>query len=116
MPVEGIGAAGGMPAVGNDWRIGSATGGEWQVDSPVGPAETGAPSSGFGASLANQLEGLQATQDQAAGASQALATGTADDVSSVVMSVERARLAMQLASQLRTKGVEAFQDIFHTQV
>jgi flagellar hook-basal body complex protein FliE len=32
------------------------------------------------------------------------------------MAVERARLSMQMASQIRTKGVEAFQDIFHTQV
>jgi flagellar hook-basal body complex protein FliE len=32
------------------------------------------------------------------------------------VAVERAQLAMQLASQLRTKGVEALQDIFHTQV
>ena len=34
----------------------------------------------------------------------------------VVMAVERAQLAMQLASQIRTKAVEAAQDIFHTQV
>ena len=46
----------------------------------------------------------------------ALATGTATDPTAVVMAVERARLSMQLASQLRTKGVEAINDIFHTQV
>jgi flagellar hook-basal body complex protein FliE len=32
------------------------------------------------------------------------------------MAVERARLSMQMASTLRTKGVEAMNDIFHTQV
>jgi flagellar hook-basal body complex protein FliE len=32
------------------------------------------------------------------------------------MAVERARLSMQLAAQLRTKAVEAAQDLFHTQV
>ena len=32
------------------------------------------------------------------------------------MAVERAQLSMQLASQIRTKLVEAAQDIFHTQV
>ena len=43
---------------------------------------------------------------------------TADftDPTQVVMSVERARLAMQLASQIRGKAVEAYTDIFHTQV
>ena len=47
---------------------------------------------------------------------QALATGQASDPTAVVMAVERAQLAMQLASQIRTKAVEAAQDIFHTQV
>ena len=32
------------------------------------------------------------------------------------MTIERARLAMQLASQVRNKAVEAYTDIFHTQV
>ena len=32
------------------------------------------------------------------------------------MAVERARLSMQLAAQLRTKGVEAVNEIFRTQV
>jgi flagellar hook-basal body complex protein FliE len=32
------------------------------------------------------------------------------------MSVEKAQLAMQLAGQLRTKGVEAIQEILHTSV
>ena len=50
------------------------------------------------------------------GVSQALATGQASDPTSVVMAVERAQLAMQLASQIRTKAVEAAQEIFHTQV
>ena len=44
------------------------------------------------------------------------ADGTASDPTTAVVAVERAQLAMQLASQLRTKGVEALQDIFHTQV
>jgi flagellar hook-basal body complex protein FliE len=32
------------------------------------------------------------------------------------MAVEKARLSMQLASQVRTKATEAINDIFHTQV
>ena len=48
--------------------------------------------------------------------SQALATGQATDPTAVVMAVERAQLSMQLAGQIRTKAVEAAQDIFHTQV
>ena len=43
-------------------------------------------------------------------------TGAATDPASTVMTIERARLSMQLASQIRTKGVEALQEIFHTSV
>ena len=72
--------------------------------------------SGFGSMLADQLGQLEATQNEAADASQALATGKATDPEAVVMAVERARLSMQLASTLRTKAVEAVNDVFHTQV
>jgi flagellar hook-basal body complex protein FliE len=66
--------------------------------------------------LSNSLQGLSDLQTEAASQSQALATGQASDPTSVVMAVERAQLAMQLAGQIRTKAVEAAQDIFHTQV
>jgi flagellar hook-basal body complex protein FliE len=66
--------------------------------------------------LGQSLQSLANTQDQAATASQQLATGQASDPTAVVMAVERAQLAMQMASQIRTKAVEAAQDIFHTQV
>jgi flagellar hook-basal body complex protein FliE len=66
--------------------------------------------------LSSQVEALQGLQTEAAQQSQALAAGEATDPSQVVMAVERARLGMQLASQIRTKLVEAQQDIFHTQV
>ena len=66
--------------------------------------------------LANQVQNLQGLQNDAAQQSTALATGQAADPSQVVMAVERARLGMQLASQIRTKLVEAQQDLFHTQV
>ena len=91
-----------------------STGPEWSVGS-VGPA---APTQGasFGSLLGQSLQSLQSTQDQAAAASTALATGQASDPTAVVMAVERAQLAMQLAGQIRTKAVEAAQDIFHTTV
>jgi flagellar hook-basal body complex protein FliE len=102
---------------GADWQIGGAAGPDWQVQSP-GAAAAGTQQTGqsFGGALTQAIQGLADTQAQAAGAAEQLATGTATDPSSVVMSVERARLAMQLASQIRTKAVEAQQDIFHTQV
>ena len=97
---------------GGDWQIGS-------VDAVDGAgAGTAAPAagSGFGGALAKQIGQLDSMQQDAASASQDLATGRATDPSATVMTIERARLSMQLASQIRTKGVEALQDIFHTQV
>jgi flagellar hook-basal body complex protein FliE len=98
--------------LGPDWQIGGVGG------LGSGTAGTGAATQagGFGSALASSLQSLQDSQEQAAQASRDLATGQADDATSVVMSVERAQLAMQLASTLRTKAVEAAQDIFHTQV
>jgi flagellar hook-basal body complex protein FliE len=94
-------------------------GAEWQIE-PIEPAGVGGnpvqPAGGFGDMLGGAMRSLAATQSEAASAAQALATGEATDPTAVVMAVERAQLAMQLASQIRTKAVEAAQDIFHTQV
>lgn len=106
-----------IPPVGAEFSV---TGPEWAIAAPdagvVEPDVAQAGGGGFGAVLGKQLQNLGNLQTEAADASQALATGTATDPASVVVAVERARLAMQLASQLRTKGVEAVNDIFHTQV
>ena len=96
-----------------------AKGAEWKVslgaDAQTSPAAS--PSgAGFGSFLTKQVGELAATQDQAAQGAQALAAGTATDPTQVVMAVEKARLSMQLASQIRTKATDAINDIFHTQV
>jgi flagellar hook-basal body complex protein FliE len=94
----------------------AVTGAEWQIK-PVEPMQPAQESgTGFGGMLGSALDSLAASQTEAAEGAQALATGTADDPTAVVMAVERAQLSMQLASQIRTKLVEAAQDIFHTQV
>jgi flagellar hook-basal body complex protein FliE len=95
---------------------------EWAVPSvddatqSAGAVEGAGDGAGFGSMLADQLTKLEATQNDAADASQALATGQATDPEAVIMAVERARLSMQLASTLRNKAVEAVNDVFHTQV
>jgi flagellar hook-basal body complex protein FliE len=98
----------------------AVSGPEWQVDGIAAPGAAGqaAPTAagGFGNMLGGALESLSTSQTQAADAAQQLASGQATDPTSVVMAVERAQLAMQLASQIRTKAVEATNDIFHTQV
>jgi flagellar hook-basal body complex protein FliE len=94
----------------------AVSGPEWQI-APVEPVASAAGDGGaFGSLLGDAMRSLAATQAQAAAASQDLAAGRASDPTAAVMAVERAQLAMQLAGQLRTKGVEAIQDLFHTQV
>ena len=96
-----------MSVGGPEWGVGS-------VGQVQPPAQGG--QGGFGGMLSNAIGSLDQSQVQAAQASQSLVDGTATDPSSVVMAVERAQLAMQLASQIRTRAVEAEQEIFHTQV
>jgi flagellar hook-basal body complex protein FliE len=111
-PAAGGDAVGQIPGQGS---FAQALDGEWSVgslDAPDGPVAASHPLGG----VAGQLEKLGDLQSEGATASRALATGQAADPESVVMAVERARLSMQLASQLRNKAVEAFTDIFHTQV
>jgi flagellar hook-basal body complex protein FliE len=100
---------------GSEWSVGSVGTGDQPPIEGAGVPATGT-SGGFGSMLTNAISSLEKTQTDAASASQSLVAGTATDPTQVVMSVEKARLAMQLASQIRTKAVEAYTDIFHTQV
>ena len=104
MPVEAI------TAVGPEWTIQLPEAGS--VEAPDGATGT----KGFGGMLTEQVENLQGLQTEAAAQSQALAAGTAEDASEVVMAVERAQLSMQLAANLRDKSLESFHEIFRTQV
>jgi flagellar hook-basal body complex protein FliE len=100
-------------ASGPDWSVGGIGSGAGDVAGAEGAGGTG---SSFGAMLGDQLGQLEKLQNTAADASRSLADGTASDPATAVVAVERAQLAMQLASQLRTKGVEALQELLHTQV
>ena len=96
-------------------------GGEWAIAPPTAapdPVDGGGSGEGggFGGMLARQISNLEQVQTDAAQASRELATGTATDLPAVVNAVERAKLSMELASVIRTKAVEAYQDVFRTTV
>ncbi len=98
---------------GNEWNVGSVG----TLDgTPTTGAASGASGGAFGQMLTNQISSLEKSQTDAASASRSLADGTATDPTAAVVAVERAQLSMQLAAQLRTKGVEALQEVFRTQV
>src|SRR5918997_1738611 len=94
--------AGALPS---EWSIGPL--GDIGVADPELALEGAPEADGFSSVLGEQISKLSDLQAEAAYASPAPAPGTATDPAAVVMAAERARLSMQLASQLRTKGVEA---------
>lgn len=95
-----------------EWRIEGV--GRLDPNTPEfdGPSKT----EGFGEMLGKQVSQLQGLQEDASAQAQALATGQAEDPASVVMAVERAKLSMQLATQIRERGVTALQEVLRTQV
>jgi flagellar hook-basal body complex protein FliE len=104
------------------WAIPKAGGGEWSVGNVGGPEKSGGaaeaadPAGGFGGMLSNAIDGLQKTQEAASTQATELATGQTQDLSSVVTAVQEAQLSMELATQVRSKAVEAYTEIFHTQI
>jgi len=109
LPISAISKAAEQIALGPDQSIGPAAG-------PAKEAQPTDPAGGFGSMLTNAIGNLEKTQDTAATQAQELATGQTDDLSSVITSVQEAQLSMQLASQVRNKAVEAYTEIFHTQI
>ena len=98
--VEGTGGVEGASGIESATGVGSSTGAE----------------GGFSSALTNAISSLDQSQQSASAAAQGLATGSVSDPESAVVTVEEAQLAMQLASQIRTKATEAAQQIFQTQV
>lgn len=104
------------------WAIPKAGGSEWSVGKVGGPEKAGGaaeavdPAGGFGGMLSNAIDGLQKTQEAASTQATQLATGQTQDLSSVVTAVQEAQLSMELATQVRSKAVEAYTEIFHTQI
>jgi flagellar hook-basal body complex protein FliE len=98
----------------SEWSVGSV--GPLQ-DPSAGANAVGAAGSGsFGDALTGAINGLEQTQANATTAAQQLATGQLTDPTQAITSVENASLAMDLASQIRTKLVNAVNTVFQTQV
>lgn len=99
------------------WSITSETNGaEWTTGTVAEGPAAAQSGGGFGSMLADQLKSLETTQNKAAQAAQSLATGEATDPTAAIVAVDRARLAMQMAATMRSKGIEAFQEVLRTQI
>ena len=87
---------------------------EWSVGSATQTPATGDAS--FGGALTGAINSLEQTQTNATSTAQQLATGQLTDPTQAITSVENASMAMDLASQIRTKLVDAVNTVFQTQV
>jgi flagellar hook-basal body complex protein FliE len=107
------------PLGSSEWSVGSvgslgSTPGVAQDPNAV--AGTAGGDGSFSGTLTNAINSLEQTQVQGTTAAQGLATGQLSDPTQAITAVENASLAMDLASQIRTKLVDATQNIFQTQV
>jgi flagellar hook-basal body complex protein FliE len=113
LPVAGLG---GEWSVGQIPGIGAGQPAAAPTDVQGSGAGAGAGAGGFGGALTDAISSLEQTQQGASSAAQGLAAGTVSDPETAIVTVQDAEMSMQLASQMRTKAVQAVQDIFQTQV
>lgn len=91
--------------------------GQLQLLQPAGAGEkkeTGGSS--FSDLLNNALKELNDTQLKAEKLTRDLLTGEIQDLHQVTIAMQEARLAMQLAVEIRNKVIEAYQEVFRMQV
>jgi flagellar hook-basal body complex protein FliE len=98
----------------SEWSVGSV--GSVGQNAATGPAAAGSGDGSFGSALTGAINSLEASQANATTASQQLATGQLTDPTQAITAVENASLAMDLASQIRTKLVDGVNQVFQTQV
>jgi len=75
-----------------------------------------APVAGFADMLGKALEQLQSVSDTANQKVNAMATGQDVGLHGGMLSLEAESLAMSLATQVRNKAVEAYQEVFRMQM
>lgn len=87
----------------------------------AGPvAQTGStaakPAAGFADLLGKAIGELQQVSDNANEKVTALATGQDVELHDVMLAVETESIAISLATQVRNKAVEAYQEVFRMQI
>lgn len=111
-PVGGIGAGLGdgvsLPLPLLEARSSGATTGTSDTQSAGGPD--------FGAVLKSKLSELTSQQADATEATQQMATGQVDDIAKTMLRIEQANVSLQMATQMRNKVVEAYQEITRMQI
>ncbi len=111
-----------IPAISG--AIGPLGSGEWNVggigslgqDAATGTGAANGTGGSFNDALTGAINSLDQTQVSASTAAEQLATGQSTDPTQAITAVENASMAMDLASQVRTKLTDAVNEVFQTQV
>jgi flagellar hook-basal body complex protein FliE len=74
------------------------------------------PAAGFADLLGGAISQLQSVSDTANQKVNAMATGQDIDLADVMLSLEAESLTMSLATTVRNKAVEAYQEVFRMQM
>lgn len=83
------------------------------------PADKASESSNgvdFAAVLKDKLTTLNAQQKDSAVATQDVATGRVDDIAQSLLRMEQASVSLQMATQVRNKVIESYQEILRMQM
>lgn len=85
---------------------------------PAQPTQPGpaAAAPGFANWMAHELVSLNTQLVTAEQGIQKVAAGTAGNLHEVMLQLEQARLALQVAAQVRSRVLEAYQDVMRMQV
>ncbi|HRF60603.1 MAG TPA: flagellar hook-basal body complex protein FliE [Fimbriimonadaceae bacterium] len=86
-----------------------------QALNPAGPANA-EPTEDFGQMLMDVLKDVNASQQESRSKQNAFMTNQSVDIDDLMISMERASVAMQLTMQVRNKALEAYQEIARMQV
>jgi flagellar hook-basal body complex protein FliE len=85
--------------------------------SPTAAVSSSAKSdTGFASMLGNAINQLQSVSDTANQKVNAMATGQNVDITDVMLSLQNESLSMNLATTVRDKAVDAYQEVFRMQM
>jgi flagellar hook-basal body complex protein FliE len=74
------------------------------------------PTAGFADMLGKAISQLQGVSDAANAKVNAMATGQNVDIADVMIALQNESLSMSLATEVRNKAVEAYQEVFRMQM
>jgi flagellar hook-basal body complex protein FliE len=102
------------PLGSSEWSVGSI--GSLGQGAATGTGATAGTGGSFNDALTGAINSMDQTQVSASTAAEQLATGQSTDPTQAITAVENASMAMDLASQIRTKLTDAVNEVFQTQV